>query len=361
MKLVMITPRVGYDNPLLGFIPGWITHLAKYVDHLWVITPRTEPLSLPVNISVVQVGRDYSKGETIIHAVNNFHKILWDLTHHEHVDGIFTHMYPIYALLAIPYARLSDIPIITWYSHGHASFQIRLASKFVNKIVTASPESFTLPIKNKVVIGHGVDTDVFKPLLMQNLRVDNTFRIITVGRLSPVKDCTTLIKAASILIENNLRNFKITFLGSAPSHHQRYAEELRDLVKMLNLQEKITFTGPVPNNMIINYLLENDIFINMQAEGGVGKAVLEAMATGIPCIFCTPAYNSHLNDLRLELTYQAGNPDDLADKLQKMFMRSSEERQIIGKKLRQIVLENYNLDILTKRIVKLFTELSTNS
>ena len=140
----MITPRVDSSDPVHGFIIGWITALARQVEWLWVITPRARQEPLPENVTVYEVGRDYSKGETVFHALRNFHRVMRHLTCKEPVDGIFTHMYPKFAIMAAPYAKLKRLPLVMWHTHTYVSWQLRVAEKLVDCIVTASRGSCRL-------------------------------------------------------------------------------------------------------------------------------------------------------------------------------------------------------------------------
>ena len=364
MKLIMITPRVGTQVSLISFIPTWVRCLASKVDFLWVITPRSEPIELPDNVHVFEVGRDYTQHETLFHAVRNFNTVLNKLTSKHNVDGVFTHMYPKFALMAAPYTKKHHIPLVTWYAHNHISLQIRLVSKLADRIVTPSVESFVLPTPKKVVVGHGIDTSLFCPrpdthedIITTEQASDTRLNIITIGRISPVKDSRALIEAARILKQNGFQDFTMTFVGDAPPQHQAYYLELQSLIAQYEIENHVIFAGAVSNDRILPYLWDNDVFVNMQAEGGAGKAVLEAMSAGIPTVLCTPTFNSYLGNLVEELIFKKGDPVDLADKLLKLAHRGKTERQEIGLKLRQIVIEHHNLDKLMDRIVNLFETL----
>src|SRR3989339_374793 len=73
----------------------------------------------------------------------------------------------------------------------------KLAEKLTDKIFTASKESFRLPSKKVEVTGHGIDLDKFKPAEIK--KDGSKFKIISVGRISPVKNYEIMINATEIL------------------------------------------------------------------------------------------------------------------------------------------------------------------
>src|SRR5207249_4282524 len=113
------------------------------------------------------------------------------------IDVIFVHMVPQYAIIAAPLARACRIPMVLWYAHGSVSGRLRLAHGLVQRVVTASRESFRLPSDKVVVTGHGVDTDLFDQPAPDPSSKERSapFRLVAVGRISRIKDHETLVRA----------------------------------------------------------------------------------------------------------------------------------------------------------------------
>ena len=51
---------------------------------------------------------------------------------------------------------------LLWYTHKAVNWKLKLAEKLVDKIFTASKESFRLPSKKVEITGHGIDLEKFK-------------------------------------------------------------------------------------------------------------------------------------------------------------------------------------------------------
>ncbi len=100
-----------------------------------------------------------------------------------------------------------------------------------DRIVTPTRDSFGLKSKKigEEPIGHGIDINLFKPA--ENKAKSNFFRIISVGRISPIKDYKTLIEAIDILRhkEEGLKlNIKVDIIGSpGVSSQQSHFEEIK--------------------------------------------------------------------------------------------------------------------------------------
>lgn len=110
------------------------------------------------------------------------------------------------------------------------------------------------------------------------LELEKEKYILTVSTISPRKNIDGLIKAY------NECNFKDEFkLVIAGANGWMY-EEVFKVVKDLNIQEKIVFTGRI-NDDELKYLYKNSkIFAYVSFYEGFGLPPIEAMSYGIPCI-----------------------------------------------------------------------------
>lgn len=105
------------------------------------------------------------------------------------------------------------------------------------------------------------------------LSQEKTFNILFIGRLEKPKNIDEIFTAAKNA--NVTKKIIITIVGegSLRQNLENQANKLR-----LNC----LFTGSVPNNLIPNYLKKTDLFVLPSMLEGVSKALLEAMAAGIP-------------------------------------------------------------------------------
>lgn len=132
-------------------------------------------------------------------------------------------------------------------------------------------------IKNALIAPPGVDTNLFKPSTEPWQR---TKPIIYLGRLGePRKGIDRIIRSFKLLKESHdaVPNLILAGRGSLPS-------ELRTLISDLRLISNITVVEEVPQDELIPLLQSASVFIQTSYEEGLGIAVLEAMACGLPVV-----------------------------------------------------------------------------
>ncbi len=358
MNLIMVTPRVGTSDPILAFIPTWIRHLAQRLGQLWVVTPRVEAVALPDNTTVFQVGRDYEKGESVFHALGNYHRTMYHLIRTQPVDGIFAHMFPKFAILAAPYARLSRAPLALWFAHRHIGWQLRLAERLVDRILTTVPETCQLGSSKVLSIGQGIDTEAFRRRSPPPVRSERNETVLTIGRISPVKNLEALIEAAHILVrQRGHQDLRLVIVGEAPDDKGlQYQEHLVSLVNRQSLGRHVIFAGGIAHSQTPDLLQQGDVFVNA-CNSGMDKAVLEAMACEVPSVVSNPAFRPILGSSADGLMFRPLDAESLADQLTALLAKSPQERQAIGQALRAGVKASHNVEALATRIVGVFEEM----
>src|SRR3989344_6340172 len=227
-KLLVVTQKVDENDQLLGFFIDWIRLLAEKFEKITVLCLEKGQFTLPDNVKVISLGKDHGAGKLKI--LSTFYFLLSACR--KEYDAVFVHMNPIWVVLGGWWWRLTGKKIFFWYTSGGVTFKLKLAEKFANTIFTASKESFRLPSKKIIVTGHGIDTDVFRPTPknVRDVRNDgndgneqfeqakrsntsnNFIKILSVGRIAPVKNYETLIDAAKILKDSGV-DFFVTIVG----------------------------------------------------------------------------------------------------------------------------------------------------
>lgn len=177
---------------------------------------------------------------------------------------------------------------------------------FVNHYIMVSEHLRALHIEmlgiesSKITqIYNGVDTARFTPtpvrrhdLLPSELRGRNLFVVGTVGRVQPVKDQATLLRAlAEICIRHPMWRLRIrlTLVGDGP-----LLSELQKLANFLGIADLVWFAGS--RNDIADLLQVMDLFVLPSLSEGISNTLLEAMATGIPVLATAVGGNVELLD-----------------------------------------------------------------
>ena len=256
-----------------------------------------------------------------------------------------------YVVLAGWLWRLFGKKTSLWYAHGRAPWSLKFAEKFVHIIFTSTATGCRINSKKIKIIGQGIDVEKFKPLENRNLKL-NYFKILSVGRISPVKDYETLIEAIDILVKKKSKEkIQVDIIGApAFSVQKEYLERLEKVVIEKGLENVVKFLGPIPNKDIVDFLQAADIFVNTSHTGSLDKAIVEAMACGLSILTCNEALESVLGDLAKLLIYPKKNPVKLAEKIDWLINLGEHERRNLGEKLRLIVARDHSLKNFVKKI-----------
>ncbi len=274
MKLLIVTQVVDKHHPILGFFHRWIEEFAVHCEHVHVICLEKGAFALPSNVTVHSLGKEEGKGRLI--NLYRFYKYIWTLRHE--YDQVFVHMNQQYVILGAPLWRILGKKIRFWYMHGSTPLSLKFAEIFADKIYTGSPESFRLKSSKVVVTGHGIDTQRFAPQDQPK-----TMDIITVGRITESKNLLTLIDTLLVLRQSCLAT--LTIVGVAVTETERqYEATLKKKVVDLNLDSSVIFKGKVTQLDLPIVLNQAKVFVTIAKNGSLDKAVLEAMACGLPVV-----------------------------------------------------------------------------
>lgn len=105
------------------------------------------------------------------------------------------------------------------------------------------------------------------------------YQLISIGSLDQMyKAPDILVKAIKKLRDEDLI-CNLLWLGNG-----RFKNDMELLAKELNIESQITFPGNVSKEQVQRYLEESDLFVLASRTEGLPRAVIEAMAIGLPCI-----------------------------------------------------------------------------
>jgi len=165
-----------------------------------------------------------------------------------------------------------------WGTLGKLSFRLNcLLARFADVIICNSKagRDYYLargyPAQKTHVVPNGIDTERFQPRARSLGFSPSVFGLV--GRLSPMKDHTTFLKAAALV-----PNARFVIVGSGD---ETYAQQMRELATSLGVQVEWL---PSQSDMPSVYATF-DCLVNSSAFGeGFSNAIGEAMACGVPCI-----------------------------------------------------------------------------
>jgi len=211
--------------------------------------------------------------------------------------------------------------------------RIILTSKWTKKYIEDKFKISSLKIE---VIPNYVDIDLFKP---HDIPKEKNL-ISFVGRLSLDKNLSNLIKAISDL------KVKLVIFGNGPSkiHSEKLTKELGS---------KVEFRGSIPNTQLPEELNKSELFILPSSYECNPKALLEAMACGLPCI------GTNVEGIReIILHKENGYICEIeTESIEKAIMKVLVDinlRKKIGQNARKTILENFNYKKISEREMKIY-------
>ena len=376
MRILFITQKVDRDDDLLGVYHEWIAELSKRVERVVVICLMRGAVVLPKNVEVYSLGKEqehnansakgYANGAKKLRRITRFYRYVFALR--RDYDVVFVHMNTVYVLLGWWVWKLFRKPVVLWFAHYRPHWQGRGANALRGKIVTSVPQGRAVRSGKITVVGQGIDTERFS---RGNVPPDTTggstsqFRILFLGRISPVKDLETLINAVNLLRSRGME-FHLNVVGAptdmvrrgSPSKDAAYFEGIKRKVEELRLGKWISFLGRVPNHTTPEIYAGHDCFVNLTATGSFDKSILEAMACEVPVFVSNRAYERIFpEDLRQRLMFREKSAADCAEKIEALMKAAPEERADIGRRLREIVVRDHNIKNLAAHLTSIFHSL----
>ncbi len=106
--------------------------------------------------------------------------------------------------------------------------------------------------------------------------------MLFVGGLSNKKNLSTVIKAISILRQDHKEVPALIIVG--PYYYKKDGLVIIDLIKDLNLSDKILYLGQVPPEELHKIYQNADLLVFPSIHEGFGIPLLEAMSFGVPII-----------------------------------------------------------------------------
>jgi glycosyltransferase involved in cell wall biosynthesis len=167
-------------------------------------------------------------------------------------------------------------------------------------------------------LSFGIDTELFKFIARRFAAPMEPLRLVCTRRLGPVYQHATIIQSLAILTKREV-NCALTLIGEG-----NLTEDLRKLAADLGVNDRITFSGALPNTMLPERLADHEVYLSASARDGTSVSLLEAFASGLyPIVSDIPANAAWIKHGGNGLLHEVGNPESLADCVLR-FMRGRE-------------------------------------
>lgn len=208
------------------------------------------------------------------------------------------------------------------------------------------------------IIANGIELERFANIASAHDHAPPTMALI--GRVVPIKDVKTFIAAAALLTKRipNLRALVLGPLDEDPL----YAQECRELVEALSMDDTVMFTGPVD---VAEYLSQIHVAVLTSLSESQPLVLLEAGASGVPFVATNVGSCREIIEGRPDERPHLGHggivtglvsPQEVADAVGAL-LANHDRRRAAGKALRSRVEQRYTSSAAAKAYHALYAEL----
>lgn len=277
-------------------------------------------------------------------------------------------------------ATLSGVPVRIHGEHGRDQFDPegknpkyrwlrRLHRPMISHYVALSKdlerylrEAIGVPQERITQIYNGVDTDLFHPSPDGREAIGpysdpGYFVVGTVGRMQPVKDQVTLVRAMIELWrsdESARKWLRLALVGDGPLR-----AAIAGLLRRENATELAWLTGA--RDDVPRLMRGLDLFVLPSLAEGVSNTLLEAMASGLPVVATRVGGNPELiEEGRSGMLVPSADPHAMAAAIREYYLnRDMARRQ--GVLAREIARRRFGLDVMVTNYLNLYDRLSCSN
>lgn len=205
--------------------------------------------------------------------------------------------------------------------------------------------------KEIAVVNNGVDTNLFIPV--KNKKKENY--ILYTGRLETRKGLIDFIESAKYVCREHA---DIKFVLTGKGTIRKYLERK---INNLGLKNNFYFAGFVSRSELLEYYQNATVYVLPSYYEGLPTTLLEAMSCGIPSIATDVEGSSELvEDGENGLLVPPRNPERLAEAILRL-LDDDGLRKKLGDNARRHVVNNYDWEIITNKIEKIYINMIKNS
>jgi glycosyltransferase involved in cell wall biosynthesis len=198
---------------------------------------------------------------------------------------------------------------------------------------------------------NGIEPSVF-PIAEGWTPPTGPFRFASVGRLTPLKGFDMVIEAMAG--SPVLRQTELTIVGEGPER-----DALEAAVRRHGLESNVSLPGWMPQERVAKELGESQAFVFASVKDFGGGAVLEGMASGLPCVVVDYGGPADLVGEGAGIRVPMARREELIVGLRAAMEQLVEDRELcarLGRTAAETVRAHYTWDAKADRIVSFYDE-----
>jgi len=244
------------------------------------------------------------------------------------------------------------------FNYRHCDRIVSVTDKLKDELVRL----YSVPDNKISVINNGANTDVFKPLDLEQtkakLQLENSKKYVCfVGHLAAWQGVEFLIHASPLILEK-CPDTRFLIIGDGVMK-----DKLLEITSELGLSDKFTFTGRIPYENVPLYINAADVCVAPFIKERNSKIGLSALKTYEYLACGKPIVASSISGVRDLIESSGGgvsvtpeNPEELAAAVVKLLLDEN-TRVLVGEKGRRYVVENHSWDGVARKILDMCKDL----
>jgi glycosyltransferase involved in cell wall biosynthesis len=228
----------------------------------------------------------------------------------------------------------------------------RVCAKYCTKVICCAEFVKDLALKYKIAKPDKFEI-IYNGIVSREVdysKKDNGIaKIVMVARLAEPKNPFLLIDAYSKLSDKAKEKSQIIIIGDGPQ-----TKTLRDLVRDINLFEKVKFTGAIDHDDVFEYLENGHIFALPSKWEGFPYTIIEGMNAKMAVIASDVGGIKEAVNKNCGILIKGDNPDDWKDNLEYLINNPELVRKM-GEFGSIEVKEKFDIKIMFEKVFNLYT------
>ena len=211
-------------------------------------------------------------------------------------------------------------------------------------------------------IARGIQTGLILDQRYENakkrFRQNNPFTIIYAANLISWKGGRFVVQAFIKLVKKHNPDVRLVIVGDGPLKKDMHAA-----LTEKGLTNKVTFTGFLPMQKLIDLLPKGDVFLYPTYHHGLANICLQAMVMGLPVVCLEGDGIQTSVEFGGGLAVPVENYDTIGDRLADSLHQLYKDRLLcfeMGQKARETVIKRFEYSVLAKQFTKRYLNTITN-
>lgn len=272
LRLLFVTQVIDKQDTVLGFVVRWVDEFVAQGVKLTVFARYLKKYDLPPDVRAIELGQP---------KIRRIFKLWYSsIKYRNEYDSVLVHMTPEILVMGWPIWFVLRKKVFLWYIHPHVSWWLRVALVLCRNVFTAAERSLNSKTHKKIIVGHGIDTEQFKPLVEDK----NQPVILYVGRISPVKKVEDMLEFLGKFHQRFPNDPWIFSMVGSKQGHEAYFDEIKLKAEKFHIADRLIHHPPIEHGRLPEVYSSACVSMNATSTGSMDKVVLESLACGTPVV-----------------------------------------------------------------------------